>query len=106
MKWRLSKRLDVADEVVDLGARQGKIRHCAVRVRQKRAQLVGGQSAMCDRGKSWRTLWSCAGGVAADDMAMGAPLPGKLRALLGVGPDGVRGSQANGQYRQCRKSSV
>jgi hypothetical protein len=29
-KWRLAKRLNIPDEVVDFGTRQGKIGHCAL----------------------------------------------------------------------------
>jgi hypothetical protein len=35
-------------------------------------------------------------------MAIGAPLPREVRAFLDVGPGGVRGKEAEGQYRDGR----
>jgi hypothetical protein len=98
----LVKRLDIADEVVDLGAREGEIWHRTMRVREKRAQLVGYHPAARDHGEARRTLRNGAGGIAVDDMAIGAPLPRELRAFLDVGPGGVRGKEAEGQYRDGR----
>jgi len=45
------------------------------------------------RGKARRTLGYGTVGLAVDDVAIGAPLARELRALLDVGPDGVRGNQ-------------
>ncbi len=105
IRWRLAQRLDIADQVVDLGARQGEIRHRAMWVRQKRAQLVGRHSAAGYCGKTRRTLWNGAGGIAVDYMAIGAPLPRDLRALLGVGPGSVpSNSEPEAQYRQGHKA--
>lgn len=60
---RLAKCLDIADEVVDLRARQHEIRHLTVRVRQECVKLVGCHSAARDcaeaRGTSAQTLDPC-----------------------------------------------
>ena len=96
IRWRLAQRLDIADQVIDLGARQGEIRHRAMGVRQKRTQLVGCHPAARDHGKARRTLWNGAGGIAVDDMAIGAPLPRELRAFLDVGPGSVHGKRGRG----------
>jgi len=42
-------------------------------------------------------LWNGTGGIAVDDVAIGAPLPRELRPLLDVGPSGVRGNQGEHQ---------
>jgi len=71
-----------------------------MRVRQKRTQLVGRHSAARDRRKARRTLWYAAGGISAGNVAMGAPLPRKLAALLSVGPGSVRDKED--EHRQRR----
>jgi hypothetical protein len=44
-----------------------------------------------------KALRNGSSGSAAHDMAIGAPLLRELRALLGVGQDGVRGNQGKHQ---------
>jgi hypothetical protein len=42
-------------------------------------------------------LWNGTGGIAVDDVAIGAPLPRELRAFPDVGSGGVRGNE--GKYQ-------
>lgn len=91
------KRLDIADQIIDLGARQRQIRHCTVRMRQKSAQLVGGHPTACDRLEGGRTLRHGARWVEADHVAIGAPLARNLRALGNFGQDRVRALRGENQ---------
>ena len=100
---RSAQRLDIADQIVDLGARQREIRHRSMRVRQERAKLIGSHAAARNCLEAWRALWDGTGGIAADNVAIGAPLPRDLRALGGVGMGGMRGKA--GKHRQSRAAS-
>lgn len=71
-------------------------------MRQKRAQLVGGHPAARYRRKARRPLWNGPGRIAADNVAIGAPLTGELRTFLYVGLGGVCGNETEAQYRQGR----
>jgi hypothetical protein len=97
---RSTKGPDVADKVVDLGARQREIRHRAVWTCQERPELVIRHSAARDSKKSWRTLWNGVSGLSVDHMAIGAPLPRNLHAFLDVRPDGMRNYQS--RYQRCQ----
>jgi len=92
---RSAKGADIADQVVDFAARQRQIRHCAVRVRQKGAKLIGGQPAARDCSKARRTLRYSSGRILADHVAARAPLTSELPAFAGVGAGGVRADKGH-----------
>src|SRR6516162_6264664 len=80
-----TKGPDIAYQVVDLGARQRKVRHRSMRVRKESTQLVGAHSAARDCCKAGRTLRNSAGWIRVNHVAIGAPLPSDLCALGNVG---------------------
>ena len=69
----LAQRLDVRDQVVDLGSGQRQIRHGPMRMRQKSAELVGAHPALGNRDEGRRALRDCARLTVADDVAVRAP---------------------------------
>ena len=91
------KRLDIANQIIDLGARQRQIRHRTMRMLQERAQLVGRHSAARDRLERGRTLRHGARWVGTDHVAIGAPLASDLRALGTVGKDRVSALRGENQ---------
>ena len=95
----LAQRLDIADQVVDLGARQREVRHRSVRVRQESAQLVGSHATAGNHLEAWRALWDGTGRITANNVAIGAPLPRDLHALAGIGMGGGRCEAGN--HRQA-----
>jgi hypothetical protein len=89
-----TKRLDIADQVIDLSARQSKVRHRPMWMRQKSAQLVGGYIAVRNRLEGRRALRHLAPWVVADHMAIGAPLPCELPTSGSVGIGGMCASRS------------
>ena len=80
-----TKGPDIAYQVVDLGARQRKVRHRSVRVCKESTQLVRTHPAARDCCKAGRTLRNSAGWIRVNHVAIGAPLASDLCALGNVG---------------------
>src|ERR1700751_3523764 len=96
---RSAARPDVADQVAELRARQRELRHRPGRMRQDRAKLIGCDSATPDSSEARRALWNSAGVTVAEHVAIGAPLPGDLRAFADIGAGGMRGKDGKHQQR-------
>ena len=89
---RSAQRIDIANQIVDLGPCQCEVRHRTVRVRQERTKLVGGHTAVRDRLEARRPFLNSARGIAVDYVAAGAPLLGELAPSRGVGMTRMIGS--------------
>jgi hypothetical protein len=90
---RSAERIDIADQIVDLSARQREIGHRTMGTREKRAKLIGGHAAVCHLAKAGWPLRNGAAGVAVDNVAIRAPLPRQLATSGGISVGRIDGSQ-------------
>lgn len=74
-------------------------------MRQESPKLVSGLSTARDHLEARRTLWNGAGGIIADDVAIGAPLPSELCAVVGGGGGPGRMSIAQGEHQKDQRDN-
>jgi hypothetical protein len=94
------QRIDISDQIVNLGPCQCKVGHRTMRMRKERTKLVCGHAAAGDRVKARRALWHRTGGAAVDHVTAGAPLPGELATSRGISTGRGRSSRAEQKDHQ------
>jgi urease accessory protein UreF len=98
--YRSAKRFDIADQVIDFRARQREVRHHAVRMGEKSAQLIRSLAAVGNRGEAGRALCHPAARMVLDYMAIGAPLPRELSSPGDIGAGRMPANRSKrGQYQ-------